>query len=356
MNGPALFRRRPALRGRTHPAGQRGLTLVELMVAMLLGLIIIGVVASVFIAGKQSFRTNYAIGEVGDSGRIAFELIARDLRQAGLTGCGNVGRVANVLKNGPTNGGTAWWANWDNAVVGYDGGAADPAVATSSNPGERVDGTDSIAVLSTAGSGLSVASHDPTSANIKLNEASSNLQPGDIIVVCDPDHAAITQISNYNSANVTLVHNTGTDEPGNCSKGLGFPTDCTTTNGTTYTFGKNSQIALFSADDWYIGNNPAGGRSLYRQALVNNGGNTAPQPEEMVRGVTDMQILYLQPNHAATPTTFIAAGKVTDWSHVNAVQITLILQSDTQRVTTGSNPQALTRSITTTITLRNRVS
>ena len=336
-------------RARLH--GQRGLTLVELMVAMLLGLIIIGVVLSVFLAGKQSFRTNYAIGEVGDSGRIAFELLARDVRQAGLTGCGNLGRVANVLNNGTNNAGTAWWANWDNAVVGYVGTAADPAVTTGTAVGQRVAGTDSIEIVSTTGSGLSVASHNPTSATIKLNEATSSLQPGDIVVVCDPDHAAITQITNYNSANVTLIHNTGTGAPGNCSKGLGFPTQCTTL-GNTYTFGKNSQIALFSADDWYIGNNAEGGRSLYRIGLVNNAGSVTAQAQEMVRGVTDLQILYLQ----APGTTFVAADSVTDWSKIDAVQITLTLQSETARVTTDANPKPLTRSLTTTVTLRNRVS
>ncbi len=341
-------RRRPVVT----PRGARGLTLVELMVAMLLGLIVIGVVLSVFLAGKQSFRTNFAVGEVGDSGRIAFELLGRDIRQAGLTGCGNLGRVANVLNNSPAGGGTAWWANWSNAVMGYDGDSADPATTTGSAVGQRVGGTDSIELVSTAGSGLSVASHDPTSATIKLNEASASLQPGDIVVVCDPDHAAITQITNYNSANVTLVHNTGNSvSPGNCSKGLGYPTQCATV-GNTYTFGPNSQIALFSADDWFIGNNPAGGRSLYRAALDNAGGTISPTAQEMVRGVTDMQILY----HQRSTNNFVAAGTVTSWADIDAVQVTLTLQSDTQRVTTDSAPQPLTRMLTSTFTLRNRVS
>jgi hypothetical protein len=39
--------------------------------------------------------------------RIAFELIARDIRQAGVTGCGNVGRVGNILNNGTSAGGTS---------------------------------------------------------------------------------------------------------------------------------------------------------------------------------------------------------------------------------------------------------
>ena len=72
------------------------------MVAMLLGLIVVGGVVSVFLANQRSYRTNQALGDVQDSSRIAFEMMARDIRNAGLTGCSNNGRVANVLNNRST--------------------------------------------------------------------------------------------------------------------------------------------------------------------------------------------------------------------------------------------------------------
>ncbi|HET7222033.1 MAG TPA: prepilin-type N-terminal cleavage/methylation domain-containing protein, partial [Rhodanobacteraceae bacterium] len=89
--------RRSDLR-RTHR--NRGFTLIELMIAMLLGLIVIAGVTSVFLAGQKSYRTNGALAEVEDGSRIAFELLARDIRQAGETGCDtSSGRITNVLKN-----------------------------------------------------------------------------------------------------------------------------------------------------------------------------------------------------------------------------------------------------------------
>ena len=78
----------------------RGVTLIELMISMMLGLIVIGGVVSVVLAGKQSYRTNEALSQVQESARTAFELMARDIRQAGANGCGNNDRVANVLKPG----------------------------------------------------------------------------------------------------------------------------------------------------------------------------------------------------------------------------------------------------------------
>src|SRR3546814_5862094 len=60
--------------------------------------------------------------------------------------------------------------------------------------------------------------------------------------VCSSD-LAVFQVTNAQpGTNVTIVHNTGnTATPGNCSKGLGFPTVCTT-GGTKYQYGANSVL------------------------------------------------------------------------------------------------------------------
>ncbi|HEY8585280.1 MAG TPA: prepilin-type N-terminal cleavage/methylation domain-containing protein [Rhodanobacter sp.] len=322
-----------------------GFTLIELMVAMLLGLIVIAGVVSVFLANQRSYRTNQALGDVQDGSRIAFEMLARDIRDAGATGCDNSGRVANVLNNGATD----WWANWGNALRGYGGSETDPAVATGTSAGTRVSGTDSLTLIGGGATGLSVASHNPTSAQFKLNQTSSDLQSGDVVLVCDPNHASLMQITNYNNSNVTLVHNTGTGTPGNCSKGLGFPTDCSSVNGNGYEFGPNSQLFKLSAVDWFIGNNPPGGRSLYRMNVSTVGGVPTAQAQEMVRDVTAMGITYHQAGSAA----FVAPTAVTNWAVVDAVRVTLTLQSVDKRA--GTDVQPIQRTFTATTTVRNRV-
>lgn len=340
------------------PRRAAGFTLVELMIAMLLGLIVIAGVTSVFLAGQQSFRTNNALSDVEDGSRIAFELMSRDIREAGLTGCDSTSnRVANVLSNQATG----WWANWGNALHGYGGAnsnatdgdvdQADPAVTTGTGIGQRVAGTDSLEVISAGNLPVTIESDKEPAANFKLNMPSPTLQSGDVIIVCSPDHATIVQISNYNNNNVTVVHNTGNVvSPGNCSKGLGYPTDCSSTNGNIYTFPPNSLIAGLTASDWYIGNNPAGGKSLYRIALVNvNQTGVTTQAQEMVRNVTDMQITYLQnPN-----TSFVSAANVTNWAAVIAARVTLTVQSTFGRATVDAKPIVRTYSATTTV--RNRV-
>ncbi len=333
--------------------GMRGFTMVELMIAMLLGLIVIAGVSSVFLANLRSYHTNTALGNVQSNARIAFELMARDIRQAGLTGCNSQSpRIANVLNGGPYKNNDKWWANWNNAVHGYDAGSADPAVAIGTGTGERVSGTDSIELLGARGAGLTVVTHDKNAANFTVNKTSNDIANGDIVIVCNPDHAAILQAHKAPITNTTLEYNTGTGTPGNCSKGLGFPTDCSSTNGRVYEFPKNSRIFVLGAYDWYIGKSPAkeGVRSLYRMAFDPTGAN-GTKATEMVRYVTDMQITY----HVKAKNSFEDAAAVgSSWGDVDAVRVTLTLQSAKDNVTTDGFGHKLTRDFTFTTAIRNR--
>ncbi|ACX94883.1 prepilin-type N-terminal cleavage/methylation domain-containing protein [Halothiobacillus neapolitanus] len=331
---------------------QRGFTLIELMIALVLGLIVIGGVISVLLSNQQTYRSNQALSQVQDGSRTAFEFLARDIRQAGLTGCGATAKIANVLNNK----GTSWWDTWNNGLQGYAANATAPiAVGTTANL--RAANTDSITLMSAGDSGYSVNAPSSTSANFKLNEPNSDLQTGDIIIVCDPNQATILQVSDYQSKSVTVVHNTGNKvSPGNCSDGLGFPTLCTTT-GTKYTYQNNAMLAKLNASYWYIGNNSLGtcsattpqACSLFRSTISVSGGNAAAQAQEIVRGVTNMQLAYLQGG-----TSFVAAGSVTDWSAVTAVRVTLTVAVPTNP-NNINNPEIVQRVFTNTIALRNRV-
>lgn len=106
--------------GRARP--QRGLTLVELMVAMVLGLLILGGVVSIFLSNRQAFRTSEQLARIQENARTAFELMSRSIREAGAVPCGSNMPVANVLKNASTQ----WWSNWGDGIRGYHGKTAMP--------------------------------------------------------------------------------------------------------------------------------------------------------------------------------------------------------------------------------------
>ncbi len=330
-----------------------GFTLIELMVAMLLGLIVIGGITSVFLANQQVYRTNAALGDVQDNTRMSFEMLAQNIREAGLLGCGNDGQVANVLLDSPNNGGTHWWANWGNALVGYGAGtAANPALAT---VGNQVAGTDSLMILSAADGGLSVNTQTTSTATFTLNALNgtgTDLAAKKIMIVCDPWQATIFQASSYTAGTNPVI---GFALTTNCSTGLGYPTVCTA-GGNAYTYAANSPIATLAAGAWYIGSNPAGTTpttSLYLATVDTTSGVVTAQ--EMVRGVTAMKIMYNMVNQ----TDFVAASAVTSWSSVDAVQVNLTVQqsSGPNAGTYGTNgaATAIQRSYIVTSTVRNRV-
>ena len=68
---------------------QKGLSLVELMVAVTLGLVLMGGVIQLFLSSRVVFSTQQSLSRVQENGRFAIEFITRDLRQAGYAGCTN---------------------------------------------------------------------------------------------------------------------------------------------------------------------------------------------------------------------------------------------------------------------------
>jgi type IV pilus assembly protein PilW len=69
--------------------GQRGMTLIELMVAMTIGLFLMLVLSAAYLNGAQLFRTQNQLAEIQDNGRSAIEVLTREVRMAGYLGCVN---------------------------------------------------------------------------------------------------------------------------------------------------------------------------------------------------------------------------------------------------------------------------
>lgn len=333
------------------PYRSAGFSLIELMVAMLLGLVVVAGVTSVFLANMSSYNTNQSLSEVEDGARIAFELMTRDIRQAGVTGCNESETVVNVLNKG----GTYWYTDWNNAsgiggtVRGYDSGVDDPAVASGATAGDRFSSTSSLHLLGASAPTLSLASDDQNAATFTLNEANATVPVGTIMIVCNPDHAAIVQITGQTGK--VLTHAVGSNPaPGNCVSGLGPPNGCV---GNQEDYQANAMLSPLEAVDWYVGPNSTGTTySLYRLAstLDSSGNVIANKPSEIVRNVTDMEVSYL----VNGGTQFVSAATVAgNWSSVTAIRVQLTLQSTNQRAGTDALP--IQRTFVSTTTLRNRV-
>ena len=314
-------------------AKQTGVGLIEIMIAMVLGLMLTAGITKVYITTKDTYNLSENLSRLQENARFAMDALTQDIRMAGFMPCRLTGNMSNTLNSTET-----FFDFFNQSLIGYEGGVSTFASgypATGTTPGDRVAGTDAVTILSGGSEIYKVVQHNPASANFKLNDLHT-LDDGDIILICDGTQSAITQVSNSNSSNVTIVHNTGNSiTPGNCVKDLGGSGDCTNQAAfAAHSFGNESQVVKFEAVGYFIGVSSTGNsRSLYRRSLdVNNGTGVAGfVAEELLEGIENMQILYGEDTDNDTqPESYITANNVTNWNQVISVKVGLLTHTPDQ--------------------------
>ena len=79
---------------------QQGLSLVELLIALVLGLVLMSGVIQVFITTKQAYNLNEEMTWIQENARFSMGFLSEDLRMAGYYGCASRSNsVANVLND-----------------------------------------------------------------------------------------------------------------------------------------------------------------------------------------------------------------------------------------------------------------
>lgn len=318
---------------------ERGFSLVELMIALLLGTLVVAAAGGIFLANRQTFRSTDSLGRVQEGMRTAFELMARDIREAAGNPCSNGVPLANVVNN-PTS---RWWTNlenWGGGIEGYTGTEAFTDAAFGTGAAQRLAGTDALEMFATETPVRMVTAHAPGSATFTLTTAAHGFVAGDLALACSPRHAALFQISAVSGADV--LHGTG-GTPGNCTSALGVPVNCGTS--VSYEFSTpNTVLARVHAVRWFVANNAAGRPALYQQRLASG----AVVTQEIVEGVRDLDLRYLLRNSA----NYVDAAAVgAAWDQVVAVNIRADVEGEPN---SGVGGVAMARSIEHVVSLRNR--
>jgi type IV pilus assembly protein PilW len=112
---------------------QTGLSLVELLVAMTLGLVVSAVVFTVFINSRQAYRAQDGTALMQDNARYALETLARAIREAGYFGGADNSAFrwfpAGLDNRGADACSNAWIADARTALRGYAGDDESPVAA-----------------------------------------------------------------------------------------------------------------------------------------------------------------------------------------------------------------------------------
>ena len=148
----------------------------------------------------------------------------------------------------------------------------------------------------------------PSNANVQISGNANNFKQGDVLVVTNCSNADVFKVTNSpgSSGTVTLTHGGGTN-----------------TGNRVGTYGKDAFVMRVDQYSYFIGNNPAGNRALYRVGLD-------AQPEELVEHVQDLQMRYgLDTNANGTVDSYSATPGT--WAQVVSVTVNLLMRSPDDR-------------------------
>ncbi len=315
---------------------QKGLSLVELMVAVTIGLILLAGVIQIFTSNKQAYRVQSAMARVQENGRLAMQLLTQDIRMADFWGCNSTaGKVINNLKD-------------DAAYLGAD--ARDGGIfGTDASEGapSATNRADTVTLQGAFGAGIPVISSTGTKFTVPVG---NRLQQYDPIVVADCASADLVQITGATPDTTgEVVGAAGIGTPGN-----------TTPVVKEYT--KDAQIYVPRRIQYSIRDDATTGeRGLY----LSIDGTAAMM---LVEGVEDMQILYgydtsgdlVADQYVSAATLNIAAtaaDRFDQWAKVVTIRVELTVRSEDNIAaeTTAMEDRRLRRNFASTIAIRNRV-
>jgi len=318
-----------------------GMSLVELMLALLLGTLVVASAIGIFLANQKTMAASQGLGRMQQNMQVALELLTHDLRQAGGHPCSRHLPLANIIHTPASrwwtnlvstqNSDNTWNAPWRNTLRGLT--TAEFAIGTGA--GARVAGSDAIEVLATDTKTATVVSHDGT--RLILNTSAHGFSSGNLLLVCEPRQASVFQGV---VSGATITHPAGGM---NCSQYLGLPGGC---NAELFVYAPHSQITRWNPVRWYLGHNGRGGTSLYQITLDGNGQGVTRQ--EMVEDVSALEFRYLLAGASEYVSLSTVGG---NWATVIAVRIELGVSAPNVEPEDGN---ILTRTAVHTVSLRNR--
>lgn len=364
-----------------------GLSLIELLIAMVMGLSLAAGVMQVYVGNSQTERDQEARARMQENGRFAIGYLARELRMAGYLGClASIEEtdINNTLDGPPpsfqpASGIQGWEAvntgpgdlspSTENvAVVATNGGGWVTSGGNVMDAISAVPGSDIVRIWNAAGTGATINSISPGGAMTVVNSGVIDIEDGDILLLSDCERADWVQACNVQEigggASINSVLSAGC-VPGNItSEPLGTQAggELVKLQGTLFYVGKRGNVAA---------NPPA----LFRRELSQTA--AAGTAEELVEGIESLQILYginADNDNKKTVDAYVTADDVGDWSRVISVRISVLVQSIEDGLMPAPQPYVfngvtyndavgngdlpednrLRRVFTSTITLRNR--
>lgn len=365
-----------------------GLSLVELLIAMVLGLTLAAGVGQVYVGNNQTQRDQEAHMRMQENGRFAMHFLGRELRMAGYLGCAaglDPGNMVNALDGSPPSfqpdrGIQGWEADHgsgtapgdifnnvdDRPLENTSSGNWDTTAGNQLDNVDALPGSDIVRIWGTSPGTASITDIPGQGANTVVESDITNIADGDVLLLSDCERAEWVQACNVNvvSGQMRSALSQG------CSPGNNVP------QGSTISAG--GELVKLEGTMFYIskrGGDASNPPALFRRQLDDQAGMGTP--EELVEGIESIQILYglnADNDSQQSVDAWVTADQVPDWGRVISARISVLVQSIEDNLAPAPQPyrfngvlydgaagngalpddQRYRRVFTSTITLRNR--
>ncbi|HRH81320.1 MAG TPA: PilW family protein [Thiobacillaceae bacterium] len=348
---------------------ERGLTLVELLVGMALGLIVLAAIGYIYSGSRQSYVQQDNLARLQENGRYALELLGQEIRMAGYIGCPNIGMVTPTVQanNAPFTS-LGLTGALVRPVTGVLADGINNAVTTNIST-NQVSGTDLLIIHRASGTGFPLSANMVTTADaIQMTGSPRGLKHGDnnVLVISDCTQADIFCASsvapvNPDGANATVGHD-------------GSAGACNNASTLSKIYRTNAMVMGLETAVYYIRNQSTGNPALYVTRWAPDaaaGGDT----DEVLPNVENMRVYFgLDTDNNGSVDQYVRSAAVGNWAQVRAVRVSLLMRSSDngvapqaqtyvydangdgtpEAITAASSDRRLRQVYTTTVAIRNR--
>jgi type IV pilus assembly protein PilW len=306
--------------------GQRGFSLVELMVAMGLSLLLLAGALSILYSTRVSYSENERLSRLQEGGRTTMELISRDLRGAGFNGCNRI--YASKYKNRLVNPTSLLW-DFPRPVNGFNANATDwtPALDGTLVP-SATQGSD-VLVIRTSRQGMPIFRTSVPVTNISApiavtREPNQTVVPGQTLMISDCEYTTVfvaTDMTAPGTTAATISHDT--------TAIAGKPVNLADDIGAEFT--ADSLVTTLDTVIYYVRPMDAGaGPGLWQKVGEND-------PQLLVEGVENLQVRFGvdSAGNDLLVDEYVDADAVTaaQWDKIVSVSIAALIRSEQE---TGS--------------------
>tara|TARA_R110002167_G_scaffold138768_9_gene326106 strand:- start:5923 stop:6957 length:1035 start_codon:yes stop_codon:yes gene_type:complete len=301
------------VKGRASLNRQAGFSMVELMVALVLGLFLTTAILQTFIGAKDTYEFQNELSRMQENGRFAMTFLSRDIRAADFWGCMGDGDLDTNIVD-PVDSLIVGAGSASDFAAGLLGFNNVPVASTGYDPvfGGVNNRPDAIVLQGGRGEGVAVSASAGASLSVT---STTGIQVGDILLASDCTDGVMFQVSSVDSS-TQLAHEVNGGSvaltPGNNPDTLGVVFD--------------SSASVFQAAPirYWIRTGASGEPALIRGTQTDawSGG------DELVDGVENIQFLFGEDvNDDGTADYFVDADNVVNMNQVVSIQVHLVVRS-----------------------------